>query len=152
MISRPFAIVVRDYEDWLARAELPRAISSIGSSCRSGRTRSPRSSAQSRCAPSVPLRASGWRTVLRPRKAADSMSSKPTSRQLAGDRHAEPVRRGSTPMAWVSEAAKIADGGAGDFEQLRRLLGRGGGVVRAPPDQAGLDVDTRRGQGLLVAA
>jgi hypothetical protein len=32
---------------------------------------------------------------------------------------------------------------------LRRVLGCDGGVVRAAPDQAGLDADARRGQGCL---
>src|SRR5215470_17584318 len=100
---------------YCARADVPRAISSIGSSCRSGRTRSPRSSAHSRCAPSVPLRASGWWIVLRLRKAADSMSSKPITDSPPGTGTPSRSAAASTPMAWVSEAAKIAVGGWADL-------------------------------------
>ena len=136
----------------MLRAEVPRAISSIGSSCRSGRTRSPRSSAHSRCAPSVPLRASGWRIVLRLRKAADSMSSKPTTDSWPGTATPSRSAAASTPMAWVSEAAKIADGGSGDFSSCAACSAATAASCGPPPDQAGLDVDTRRGQGLLVPA
>jgi len=95
------------------RPELSRCTISIGRTCRRGRTRSPRSKAQSRLAPSAPLSCSGWRTVLSLSRLADSMSSNPMTESSCGTRTPSRSAAASTPMAWVSEAAKIAVGGSG---------------------------------------
>ena len=92
---------------------LPRCTTVSASNWRSGLTCSPRSRAQSRRAPSAPLSSSGWRTVLRPIKAASEMSSKPITESWPGTATPSRSAAASTPIAWVSEAAKIAVGGSG---------------------------------------
>ena len=91
-------------------AVLDRRTTSRASCCRSGLTRSSRSSAQSLRAPSAPLFSSGWRTVLRPSRAADSISSKPITDSWPGTPMPHRSAAVSTPIAWVSDAAKMADG------------------------------------------
>ena len=132
-------------------AVLERCTTSSASCCRSGLTRSPRSSAQSRRAPSAPLSSSGWRTVLRPSSAADSMSSNPITDSWPGTVRPHRSAAASTPIAWVSDAAKMADGRSGSASNSAASASAFAGAVRAAPDQRGVVAEACRRQRLAVS-
>ena len=70
----------------------------------------PAIAASRRSAPRAPLWRSGWRTVVRPRSSAISMSSKPITATSSGTRRSSARAASSTPTACVSDAAKTAVG------------------------------------------
>ena len=130
---------------------LARATSSSGSSTRRARSRSPRSSAHSRCAPRHrcgPAAAARWTGRGTPRTRC---------------RRSRPPTAGPGPPRRAAPRREHPDGlGVGGREdrgrrvvrrqQLGRVLARDGRAVRAAPDQVSLKADARRRQRLPVPA
>ena len=132
-------------------AELDRRTIRSGSNWRSGRTVIPCSRAHSRLAPSAPLRSSGWRTVLRFSKAADSMSSKPTTDNRPGTPKPRRSAALSTPYRLGIRGGEDRCRRVGQPQQLIGKLGCHRRAVRSEPDQLRIKIDARAGELLPVS-
>ena len=131
---------------------LARATSSSGSSTRRARSRSPRSSAHSRCA--ALGTAAGQRLPhggqAEERRGLDVVEA--DHRQPVRDRHAEPLGRREHPDGLGVGGREDRGRRVAGLQQLGRVLARDGRAVRAAPDQVSLKADARRRQRLPVPA
>ncbi len=89
-----------------------RETTSVGITSTAGAPEGSRKALKSNSAPRCPDSSKCCRTVVRPTNLAISISSYPTTDKSSGTRSPSSLAASTTPIAWVSLAAKIAVGGS----------------------------------------